>query len=128
MKNITSEKFNFDQKNNFVEIILSGEIKENDIFSTFEEVVNAKQYELGMARIWDLRRADLSSMDTEMLKELSRISLPYQNGINKVKVAVVSSKGINMTLLEMFKIVSKDFRKMVETFRSVQSAKEWVAS
>jgi hypothetical protein len=127
MKSITSEKFNFDQESNFVEINLSGEIKETDIFSTFEEVVNSKQYKLGMARIWDLRRADLSSMDLGMLKELSSISLPYQNGISNVKVAVVSSKGINMTLLEMFKIVSRDFRKIVETFHSIQNAKDWVA-
>ena len=62
----------------------------------------------------------------DRIKKVCKIISFYKK--KKNKVAVVSSKGINMTLLELFKIVSKDFRKIVETFRSIQNAKDWATS
>ena len=116
----------FNHENNFVEINFSGRIKGAYILSIFEEVVSSEQYKSGMSRIWDMSDADLSSLDPAMVEELSRCSLSHPIGTNLVKVAVVSSKGINMIILKLLKAYSRDLLNIVETFSSIQDAMDWV--
>ena len=84
-----------------------------------------RKYKKGMGRLWDFRDADLSLLNTEVVKEMAQYSLRFPPGINDVKVAFVTSRNLEYGLSRMFEMLSRA-KTPIHVFRAMDEAEKWM--
>jgi hypothetical protein len=114
-----------DEEKNIAYIKLSGRLSKKVILRAFDLTVSDKRYKNGMGRLWDFRDADLSSLDSETITEMTQYSLRFPPGINDVKVAFVTSRVLEYGLSRMFEISSKAMTP-IQVFRAMDEAEKWM--
>ena len=115
----------FDEKKNIGYIALSGLLNKTDILSAFDQVVADERYKKGMARLWDLRHADLSQLDSLTLTEMAQYSLKFPPGINDVKVAFVATGDLEYSRACLVMSASSG-KPPMNVFRTVDEGERWL--
>lgn len=116
----------FDEDRNFAAITLDGTLDQDTILASFDSAVAHPRYRPGMARLWDFREADLSSLSTATVQRLAQYSLGFPGGINDVKVAFVTGRDLEYGLARMFEMTCKG-NTPIFVFRDLESAENWLA-
>ena len=114
-----------DEKRDIAYIKLSGLLSKKVILNALDFTVSDKRYKKGMGRLWDLRDADSSSLDSVIITEMAQYSLKFPPGINDVKVAFVTSRDIEYGLSRMFEMSSKA-KTPIRVFRAMDEAEKWM--
>jgi hypothetical protein len=104
---------------------LSGKIDKDTFLYTFELTVSDENYKKGMGRIWDLRDANLSCLQSKTLVEIAQYPNKFPAGINDVKVAFVAHRDIEFGLARMVEMSSLGATE-IRVFRTMDQAKEWM--
>lgn len=121
-------EIDFNPLNDYVHVIVEGHIDFEGFSNVLSTIVTSPDYKNCMARIWTLSDADLSDLDMDALQELTKLVQKYPKGIKDSKVALVSSKKINMGLCKLFKTYSGEEESVVEVFEEFDDAVEWISS
>jgi hypothetical protein len=114
-----------DKTKNIAHIKLTGPLNSKEILKAFDGVVTDKNYKKGMGRLWDFRKADLSSLTTDTVKQMAQYSLNFPPGINDVKVAFVTSRPLEYGLSRMFEMASRA-KTPISVFDNIDDAKKWM--
>lgn len=114
-----------DERKNTAYIKLSGLLSKEVIINALDLTISDKRYKKGMGRIWDIRDADLSFLDTKVIAELGQYSLKYPPGINNVKVAFVVGSDLGYGLCRMFEMLSQA-KTPTHVFRAMDKAEKWM--
>jgi hypothetical protein len=115
-----------DKAKNIAYIKISGSVSSVEILSAFDTAVSADNYTMGMGRLWDFREVDLSSINSETIRKMSKYSLSFPPGINDVKVAFVTARSLEYGLTRMFEMFSTDAKSKVRAFKTMDEAEEWM--
>jgi hypothetical protein len=116
-----------DHTKNIAYIKLTGLLSSGLIIDAFDASVADASYRPGMARLWDFRDADLSSLDTTTIAMLAQHSTRFPPGINDVKVAFVAGRELEFGLARMFEAFSEDADTKISVHYSLGEAEEWLA-
>jgi hypothetical protein len=114
-----------DETKNIAYIKITGSVISKDILNAFDMAVSDKKYKKGMGRLWDFTDVDLSSIDSETVKEMAQYSLSFPPGINDVKVAFVTSRPLEYGLSRMFKMSSLA-KTPIDVFDTLAEAEKWL--
>lgn len=114
-----------DEEKNIACIKLSGQLDKKSILDAFDSAVSDKRYKSGMGRLWDFRDADLSSLETSTVVEMTKYSTRFPPGINDVKVAFVTSRDFEYGLSRMFEMSSSS-KTPIGVFRTMEEAELWM--
>ena len=114
-----------DKTKNIAHIKLTGSLDSKVILKAFDDVVSHKNYKKGMGRLWDFRKADLSLLTTDTVKQMAQYSLNFPPGINDVKVAFVTSGPLEYGLSRMFEMASRA-KTPISVFDSIDEAQKWM--
>ena len=117
----------FDEKRKIAHIRMSGALSSEEILGAFDAAVSDDRYRDGMGRLWDLREADLSSLDAQIIVSMAQYSLKYPPGVNDAKVAFVTARDLEFGLSRMFELSSKA-NTPIRVFREMREAEEWLAT
>lgn len=116
----------FDTDRNLALIVLSGALTRDLILETLDATVADSRYRPGMARLWDFREADVSSLTAEAILGMAQYSLRFPPGINDVKVAFVADSDVVFGLARMFELRS-EAKTPIRVFRDLNEAHAWIA-
>lgn len=116
-----------DHTKNIAYIKLTGSPTSAVILEAFDASVADPGYRPGMARLWDFRDADLSSLDSSTIAMMAQHSTKYPPGINDVKVAFVAGRKLEFGLSRMFAAFSEDADTLIAVFYSLSEAEDWLA-
>ena len=114
-----------DKTKNIAHIKLTGTLNSKEILKAFDDAVTDKNYKKGMGRLWDFRKADLSSLTTVTVKQMAQYSLNFPPGINDVKVAFVTSRPLEYGLSRMFEMASQA-KTPISVFEDIDDAVKWM--
>ena len=114
-----------DEERNIAYIKITGPASSREILDAFDMTVSDKRYKKGMGRLWDFRDADLSSINSETVREMAHYSTRLPPGINDVKVAFVTGRELEYGLSRMFEMSSRD-RTPIRTFHTIEEAEKWM--
>lgn len=116
-----------DDEKGIAYIKFSGAIDKEAILAAFDAAVSDPSYKPGMARLWDFRDADLSSLDAAVIAEMAEYPTRFPEGICDVKVAFVVGRQLEYGLTRMFQAFSHDAQTTTSTFYSIEEAEAWLA-
>lgn len=115
----------FDERKNIAYIKIEGLASSKQILEAFDIAVSSPKYKKGMGRLWDFTETDLSSIDSDTIREMAQHSLSYPLGINDVKVAFVTNKTLEYGLSRMFEAAS-NAKTPIRVFKIFKKAEEWM--
>jgi len=115
-----------DEEKGIARIVLAGPVGEKEILEAFDAAVEHPKYKPGMPRLWDFRRADLSSLDTAAVAALAEYPMRFPKGICDVRVAFVVAGQLEYGLTRMFQAMSEDERTDIGIFYSTEEAESWL--
>ncbi len=117
----------YHKEKKFVIIKLTGLLNREMILDAFDQAVSNDQYEPGMGRLWDFSEADLSGLDANTIRAMTKHPQKYPDGIGDVKVAFVTHRDLEFGLTNMFRLTS-DAATPINLFRSIEAAQSWLCS
>ena len=115
----------FDETKNIAYIKITGPASSKQILEAFDIVVSSKKYKKGMGRLWNFTEADLSSIDSDTIREMAQYSLSFPSGINDVKVTFVTNKTLEYGLSRMFQ-ASSNAKTPIKVFKTIEQAEKWM--
>jgi len=115
-----------DEDKNIAYIKMTGSVSSVEVLSAFDAAVSADNYKMGMGRLWDFRDVDLSSINSETIRQMAKYSLSFPPGINDVKVAFVTAKTLEYGLTRMFEMFSTEAKSKVRAFKTMDEAEKWM--
>jgi hypothetical protein len=118
----------FNKSKDYVHVTVEGRVDFSDFSNIFDIIVTSPDHKSSMGRIWTLSDSDLSDMDVYALQNLTKFVRQYPKGIKDSKVALVSSKKINIGLCKLFKTYSIEEDTIVEVFEKFEDAERWITS
>ena len=116
----------FCPQKNYVLVCIAGLLMLEEIVNTFKLVVTSKKFKHGMGRIWDLSQADLSELSMDKVRLASDIPEEYSQVVKASRVALVSNRAINESILKLYKIYSSEKGMEVEVFDTLKDAMTWI--
>lgn len=116
----------FDVGKNTAIIGLSGRLDKESILGALDACVADERYRSGMGRLWDFNEADLSSLNSDTVREMAQYSLKFPPGIGDVKVGFVTDKPLEYGLSRMFEM-SSPAKTPIRVFRRMDEALDWMA-
>jgi hypothetical protein len=120
--------FDFNKEQNFCIIKMAGLLTSEQIFHAFDAAVSHIEYQKGMARIWDFRKADLSLVNTDSIMSMAQYSLAFPEGVNDVNVAFVVKRDLELELVNKFKSFASKAKTPIQIFKSIEDALTWAAA
>jgi len=119
-------KHEFHKEENYCIIKMSGLTTSEQIFHAFDAAVSHINYQKGMARIWDIREADLSKLTPDSINSLAQYTPSFQKGINDVKVSFVVKREMEFEVVTNIKSVASKTKTPIKIFHSMNEAKNWI--
>jgi hypothetical protein len=116
----------FDAEVNAVSIRLTGPLDKENILGALEACVSDTRYRSGIGRRRDFLEADLSSLDSETVRDMAQYSLKFPPGVRDVKVAFLTNRPLEYGLSRMFEM-SSNAETPIRVFREMESALSWMA-
>ena len=115
----------FDETKNIAYIKITGLASSKKILEAFDLTVSSEKYKKGMGRLWDFTEVDLSSIDSDTVREMAQYSLSFPSGINDVKVAFVTNRTFEYGLSRMFQ-GSSNAKTPIKVFKTIEQAEKWM--
>ena len=112
----------------YMKVVIRNTCSFDDIINSVVESVTGPYFYDGMPSIYDLSNADISGFDSDMVIELSEKVADIIESIGSSKIAIVTEKEINLTLIQLFKEVYQGSRNEFEVFESFDDARDWILS
>ena len=116
----------FHKEENYCIIKMSGLTTSEQMFHGFDAAVSHIDYQKEMARIWDIREADLSNVTDDSINSLAQYSLAFPKGVNDVKVAFVVKREMELEMVTKFKSDASKAKTPIQIFKSMDEAKKWI--
>lgn len=116
----------FDKDKNICVIKLTGLLSRDTILHAFDAAVSHVNYQPGMGRLWDFRKADLSLITAETISSMAKYSMNFPAGINDVKVAFAVTRDLEYGLTRMFESFSAQAKTKINVFKSLEEAEDWL--
>ena len=115
----------FDEIRNVASIKLEGQLDKETILGALEACVADDRYRPGMARLWDFFDADLSTLNSDTVREMAQYSLKFPPGVGDVKVAFVTDRKLEFGLARMFEMSSRAATP-IRVFQKMDEAVDWM--
>ena len=95
---------------------------------TINELISSIEYPPNVSTIWDLRKLDLDSIDSNFVKGLIAIRKGIDNKRGNVKIAYVVNSDLSFGMTRMYQILSEieELAQSIQIFRNLDDAKKWL--
>lgn len=118
----------FNQDRGYVWIRLEGKQTLETLQRAYYKLLKMPEHRPGMSRVWDIRRADLSEMSADDLRQLGGTSRGLESNTRKIKVAVLVGRDLEFGFMRMLQALGGESMPIeVEVFRSAKKAKAWIS-
>ena len=128
MKSDQKTEIVFDESKGYRRIRFFGSITIETVLDAIEQVINSSEYKPNTPGIYDITKADISVIDVELTKELAnRIAKLTKGKIGRPKIALLSEKDLNISMIQLLKEFYDDGVTNLKTFDSLTDAENWFA-
>ena len=95
---------------------------------TINELISSIEYPPNVSTIWDLRKLDFDSIDSNFVKGLIAIRKGINNKRGNVKIAYVVNSDLSFGMVRMYQIYSEieGLAQSIQIFRNLDDAKKWI--
>ena len=95
---------------------------------TINELISSIEYPPNVSTIWDLRKLDFYSIDSNFAKGLIAIRKGIDNKRGNVKIAYVVNSDMSFGMVRMYEIFSEieGLAQSIQIFRNLDDAKKWL--
>ena len=103
-----------------------GEITAQEIASTFDKIGGSPEYPPNADRIWDLRKADLTSLDEKSLLKIIQLAKQYPEFAN-YSMALIASTDLSYGVSRMYELLSEgELPRNIMVFREYSEGEKWI--
>lgn len=104
---------------------MEGKISLDELKEALDQITNSKEFSPDVKAIWDLRKLDFTSLNTEFGEQLVSIrSLRPERG--ETKIAIVAEHDLGFGLNRMYGALSEKLAQKVMAFRDYDEAEAWL--
>ncbi|MBT3176334.1 MAG: hypothetical protein HOG03_07365 [Desulfobacula sp.] len=95
---------------------------------TINELISSIEYPPDVSTIWDLRKLDFDSIDSNFVKRVIAIRKDIDNKRGNVKIAYVVNSDLSFGITRMYEIFSEieGLAQSIQIFRNLDDAKKWL--
>ncbi|BHH81919.1 hypothetical protein [Desulforhopalus sp. 52FAK] len=95
---------------------------------TINEIISSIEYPPDVSTIWDLRKLDFDSIDSNFVKGVIAIRKDIDISRGNVKIAYVVSSDLSFGMTRMYQIFSEieGLAQSIQIFRNLDDAKKWL--
>lgn len=105
---------------------VEGEVSLNDVDRFMREITRSTEFSPMTKTIWDLRKSNLASLNTDFARKLISIRKKYPERF-AAKVAFVADRDLSFGLLRTYEALSSlELPQSMMVFRSLSQAEEWM--
>jgi hypothetical protein len=119
-------KFSITAKELYVNVVLEGQISAQNVVEASRQLLTTTGYYSGKPVIWNATKADLSTIELDMIeKAVVEIDKIYK-GLPLGRIALVSERILNIWTIEFFKEMYD--KEIVRVFSAFKEAEDWILS
>jgi len=115
----------YDKEKNVLIGIVEGKISFEAFNDIMRKIVTSTEFPPDCNTIWDLRKADLSSIDSKFIEILISIRKKYPER-GKAKIAFIVDSDLSFGLTRMYEMISNQLPQVINVFRDYKEAEEWL--
>jgi hypothetical protein len=105
----------------------TGMTSDADFIQTYTSLFNDPEYETGMSKLIDLRKADSVGRSGKALTIIGDLlTKQYEDSSVTTRIAIVAPADLSFGLGRMYGMLTDDAPQNVSVFRSVEKAVEWL--
>jgi hypothetical protein len=105
----------------------TGKTSDTDFIQTYTSLFNDPEYEAGIPKLIDLRKADSVGRSGNALMVIGDVlKRQYAGSSVKTRIAIVAPADLSFGLGRMYDMLTNDAPQKVGVFRSVEKAVEWL--
>ena len=120
--------YNYNKPKDILIVSVDSEVSLKDVDQFMLEILGSTDFPPETRTIWDLRRADLSSLDADFARQLIDVRKKYPERF-KAKVAFVADSDLSFGLLRLYESLSSiALPQNTIVFRTLSKAEEWILS
>lgn len=118
--------FNYDKDKDVLLITLEGEVSVKDVANLYGEIVTASEFPPDIRSIWDLRKLDFDSIDTNFIDRIFSVRKKYPERGN-ASAAFIADSDLSFGVARMYEVLSSfELPQNIKTFRDYRTAEEWI--
>jgi hypothetical protein len=119
--------YTIDSDRHRVVVRLTGTVRDQDLFSTFNELYNDPRHQIGMPELTDCRELERAEITGAGLEALARMTAAKLDPAQKPwRVAIVAPKTVVYGLARMYELLREGSPEHVEVFRDLAAAEQWL--
>ena len=116
----------YDQDRKILNISVSGKSDFNEFSSTLETITNSKDFPPNIRTVWDIRQADFSFANFQLVKEVVKIRSKFSKR-SHCRSALVVSSNLQYGLSRMFEMLSDGkIQHKLRIFRDLEEGEKWL--
>ena len=116
-----------DKKKNIRWHIVRGVIDMGQLFDSLKEIYNSPDFDPEMDILWDLQKADFSSVQTEDIRSFAKYVGKQWEARGKGKAALVVSSDFDYGMTRMYQmLLESTTSNEVTVFKDIAKAKKWI--
>jgi hypothetical protein len=116
----------YNKEKNILFVPVEGEVSLKDVDQFMRDIAESSEFSPKTRTIWDLRKSNLASLNTDFAKKLISIRKKYPERF-EAKVAFVADKDLSFGLLRTYEALSTlELPQNIMVFRSLSKAEEWM--
>lgn len=121
-----SINYTYDNEKDILFVPVEGEISLTDVDQLLSDFVSSTELSPKTKTIWDLRKANMKSLNADFAKKLISYRKKYPERF-EAKVAFVADNDLSYGLLRLYESLSSvELPQEMMVFRSLPSAEEWI--
>jgi hypothetical protein len=115
-----------DQDRQMLNIIISETFDLDELTSTFEAITNSRDYPPNIRAVWDFRKADISSVNADIINRLVEIRSHFTKRSN-CRSALIVSSDLQYGFSRMFEMLTDGkIPPQLKVFREYEEAVQWI--
>jgi hypothetical protein len=110
-----------------VVVRFTGTVRDQDLFSTYNELYNDPRHQIGMPELTDCRELERAEVTSVGLQDLARMTGAKLDPAQKPwRVAIVAPQNVVYGLARMYELLREGSPEQVEVFRDYAAAQQWL--
>ena len=119
-------EINYDQNRKMLNISVSGTSDFDEFSSTLETITNSTEYPPNIRAVWDIRKADFSFANFQLVREVVKIRSGFTKRDN-CRSALIVSGNLQYGLGRMFELLSDGkIPHQFMVFRDYEEGEQWL--
>jgi hypothetical protein len=119
--------YTIDSDRHRVVVRFTGTVRDQDLFSTYNELYNDPRHRIGMPELTDCRELERADVTSVGLQDLARMTGAKLDPAQKPwKVAIVAPQTVVYGLARMYELLREGSPEHVEVFRDLAGAEQWL--